>query len=209
MRRSEKRATDPDVTENVLNAEVGYLGFVTAEGTPRVVPLDFVVDRTTVYFHGATAGEKYEALRDSAKVCFSVSVPYSVIPSYWLAAENARGATHFYESVQIDGAVTLIEDRHEKAVALQLLMLKYQSEGQFRLITADDPFYRKTLEETAVFRIDAERVATKVNLGQTHSVAVRRQLIEKLEERGTQTDLRTAAAMRAMLPTDSGSKGAS
>jgi len=209
MRRSEKKATHPDVTENVLKAEVGYLGFVTAEGLPRVAPLDFVADGTTVYFHGATAGEKYEALRGSPKVCFSVSVPYSVIPSYWLAAENARGATHYYESVQIDGAVTLIEDPHEKAVALQLLMLKYQSEGQFRLITADDPFYRTTLEETAVFRIDAEHVETRVNLGQSHSVRVRMQLIEKLEERGTRTDLRTAAAMRAMLPSDPGSEGTS
>ncbi len=200
MRRSDKRAEHPDLTGHILSSvEVGHLGIITPEGRPRVIPVNFVADGTTIYFHGAAAGQKYEALVGSPLVCFNVSIAYSVIPSFWLAAENARGATQFYESVQIDGRASVVTDRSEKAVALQLLMLKYQPEGGFREITPHDEFYRKALEETAVIRIEAEKVETKVNLGQQHSDRVRRDLIGRLEQRGTEADVRTAAAMRAML----------
>ena len=200
MRRADKLAAKSDVAERVLaKAEVGYLGLITTSGRPRVIPVDFAVDSGVVYFHGALTGEKYDALVTSPPVCFSVSIAYSVIPSHWLADENARGANHYYESVQIDGRGSVVTDRSQKAAALQLLMEKYQPEGGFRPISAEDPFYRKVIEETAVFRIDAERMETKVNMGQNHSERVQREVVDRLEERGTVTDRLTAALIEEML----------
>ena len=191
---------DRQTIHDVLTtAEVGYLALVKPDGRPRVAPVDFVADGTTIYFHGATDGEKHAVMAPGADVCFQAALIYSVIPSHWLTAQNARGANHYFMSVQIDGRVNEVGEPGEKARALQLLMEKYQPEGQFLPITVDEPFYAKALPATAVFRVGAVTVSTRINMGLNRSERVRRMIIDRLEERGTPVDRRTAETMRRML----------
>ena len=200
MRRSEYHTDDPRIIDSILrSSQIGYLGIVTPDGYPRVVPLNFVAEDRTIFFHGAVEGEKFTVLYSKPKVTFNVSQPYSFVPSYWLTKDHAGGASMLYRSVQINGQASVINDVVESAHALQLLMEKHQPEGGFRPITPEEDTYRKLLEETAVFRIDPDRVECRVKLAQDKPEATRRELITRLEERGQGMDLQTAAEIRRML----------
>lgn len=193
MRRMERNTSDPEVYRLIMHrAAVGYLALPLANGYPRVVPLDFVLFGEHVYFHGAREGEKFEALAGAPPVSFSAVLPYSSIPSYVFAEGYACPATHYFKSALVYGRGWIVTDFAEKATALQALMEKYQPEGDYRPISAEDPFYTKHIERTAVFRVDAERVTVKVNMGESLQPAVRQRVIEFLRRRRGPTDLETA-----------------
>jgi hypothetical protein len=142
LRRSELESKDAEIFAEVArDAEVGELGLVTADGTPRVVPLNFAAVGEAVYFHGGL---------------------------------------------------------DEKARALQALMEKYQPEGGFDEIRADDPIYSKALRGVAVFRVSGAWTA-KVKFGVNEAEKHRRLWIEKLRERGEDRDLATALEIEKTL----------
>jgi nitroimidazol reductase NimA-like FMN-containing flavoprotein (pyridoxamine 5'-phosphate oxidase superfamily) len=200
LRRSEFFTEDLTVIEEVLaTAVVGYLGIITHEGHPRVVPVNFASEKSAVYFHGALEGEKAEVIREGPQVTFHANVPYSVIPSYWLAQKHASGATMFFKSVQIDGRAVVLGDPQEKSRVLQLLMEKYQPEGGYSAVSHEDPMYQKPIAETLVVRVDPVRVAAKVKLGQNYPPATRQRIIQHLEERAEGPDLLTARQMKSLF----------
>lgn len=200
MRRQELASDDPALFREAADrCEVGYLGLVTADGTPRVVPLNFAALDTTIYFHGALAGEKHALLEGGARVSFLMALPYSLIPSYWVAPEHACPATHYFKSVDARGACTVVDDLQEKARALQALMRKYQPEGKHRPIDADDPIYLKPLRGVGVFRIAVESWTGKVKFGVNEPERIRRVLIAGLRERGRPLDLATALEIERTL----------
>src|SRR4030043_2386185 len=97
-------AKDNEIFTDIMKeAPVGHLGLVDASGYPRVVPLNFVFVRESIYFHGGKHGEKYHLLSCSPKVTFSVDVPYALIPSYWVNADRGCSITQFFKSVLIRG----------------------------------------------------------------------------------------------------------
>lgn len=193
MRRSEYAGDTERIAEELLSTEkYGYLGIMTPDGYPRVVPVNFVADGTTIFFHGAGEGEKYDAVQANSRVTFTVDRPYSLIPSYWLAIDYACPATTFFKSVQINGTIRVLDDAYEKASALNLFMEKMQPEGGYKPIDADLKMYKAALRETQVFRIDATRVTAKSKFAQNKPERVRRDLIARLRERGEPIDLLTA-----------------
>ena len=199
MRRNELESSDPAVfAEVAAAAEVGELGILTADGSPRVVPLNFAAVDGIVYFHGSLSGEKWERVQADPRCSFSMVKAYSVIPSYWTAPRYACPATHFFKSVEIRGRCELVEDLDEKARALQSLMEKYQPEGNFDPIVADDPIYGKALRGVGVFRVSGAWTA-KVKFGQNEGAKHRRGWVEKLRERGEPRDLETAAEIEKTL----------
>ena len=200
MRRDEFFTDEKKIIDEILDTvEVGYLGFNTPDGQPRVVPVNFVRVGETVYFHGASEGEKFESLKVSDRVTFHANIPLAVIPSYWISVKSAGGATHFFKSVQIDGRAFTVGDLNEKADILQKLMEKYQPEGGFKEITPDDKMYTNLLSRTAVTGIKPEQTTAKIKVGQNYPEARRRELVEKLEARGREIDKITAEAVRETL----------
>jgi nitroimidazol reductase NimA-like FMN-containing flavoprotein (pyridoxamine 5'-phosphate oxidase superfamily) len=193
MRRKKLESKDMAVFDQIVSeAEVGYLGIMTEDGYPRVVPVNFVSIDRVVYFHGAVEGEKYDLIKQSPKVTFSVDIPLAIIPSYWLSDENAGGATHLFKSILIKGRAGVVNDNNARCFALQKLMEKYQPEGQFLPIAPDEKEYDKILSITAVFRIDAENVTIKVKLPTDKPENYKLSLIDNLRKRGTAVDLKTA-----------------
>ena len=60
-----------DETRALLEASrVGHLGCV-AQGTPYVVPVNYMLDGTTIYVH-SFVGRKIRALRQNPRVCLQV-----------------------------------------------------------------------------------------------------------------------------------------
>lgn len=201
MRRSELNADDSgEITELLENVEIGYLGIITSNGYPRVVPLNFVAIERRIYFHGAAEGEKFETLVSEPKVTFNIDRLYAIIPSDWLANRGyACPATTFYKSITIKGRGRSVSDLSEKAECLQRIMEKYQPQGGYQPIEASNKMYKKPLEEVAVFRIDPEELDFKKQFGQSLSVEVRRKLIDKLFERNLGNDRLGAEEIRKML----------
>jgi nitroimidazol reductase NimA-like FMN-containing flavoprotein (pyridoxamine 5'-phosphate oxidase superfamily) len=183
----------------VRRATIGHLGIMTPDGYPRAVPVNFVAVGQTVYFHGATSGEKYEAFAARQKVTMSIAVPYAPIPSYWRAKDYACPANQFYKSVLIRGRGRLADTAEEKADALQALIEKHQPEGGYVAISAEKPLYKKPIDEVAVYRIDPVRVDVRLSFGQDYEPEVRRELILRLEERDGPMDRETAEEIRKTL----------
>lgn len=195
---AEERAVAREVLDQ---AQVGYLGVLTAEGYPRVVPVSFVAEDTTVLFHGAGHGEKHAALKTAPRVTFNANIAYSNIPSFWMMEGMACPATVLFKSVQIDGRGHIVEDLDEKALALQRIMEKYQPEGGFLAITTEDPLYEQMLGVVQVFRVEPERISVRAKFAQTQPEPVRKELIAKLEERNQGMDHETAEEIRKTLNT--------
>lgn len=192
MRRHELSVQDDAFLAEVAGQAVeGYLALVTPDG-PRAVALNFAVAEGAVWFHGSLAGEKYEALRDGAPVGFTMTVPYSLIPSHWSAPSHACPATHFFKSVEARGRCAPVDDPALKAVGLQALMEKYQPEGEYTPISADLKMYRGALKSVGVFRLEIASWTGKRKFGQNEPEKLRRQWVVKLRERGTALDLATA-----------------
>jgi nitroimidazol reductase NimA-like FMN-containing flavoprotein (pyridoxamine 5'-phosphate oxidase superfamily) len=194
MRRHELESHDPALfAELARRCEVGYLGLVTADGMPRVVPLNFAVVGQDIYFHGALAGEKFDLLQAGPRVSFMMALPYSLLPSYWLAKGYACPATHYFKSVDARGTCAPCDDVVEKARGLQALMEKYQPEGEYTPITADNPLYTKALRTVGVYRIAVQNWTGKQKFGVNETEATRRKMIAGLRQRGQPRDLETAA----------------
>lgn len=182
---------------------VVHLASTTAAGEPLIRTLHAVVLRDGLYFHGAPAGEKIEAVGRQAVV--SGEEILAEIPSYFLDPERACPATTYYESVQVHGGIEQVEDPDEKAAALQALMEKYQPEGGHVPIVATDPLYRKAVAGVLVLRISLQRLDGKAKLGQNRSPADLRQVLQRLWERGLPTDPQAVERVAARLHAAEGS----
>ncbi|MBI4665077.1 MAG: pyridoxamine 5'-phosphate oxidase family protein [Nitrospinae bacterium] len=196
MRRSEFEVDATDAQELFSAIEVGQLGFVDGDGWPMTLPVNFAFSGGKIFFHGAVDGAKYHALKNGAKVTFLAYIPYSYIPSYWRSSEFACPATMLFKSVLMKGWGDVITDAEEKALALGLLMAKYQPEGGHAPISAIAPLYAKELSNTAVFRVTPERVDVKQKFAQNLPLEVRNMLIEKLVARNKGMDVKTAEEIR-------------
>lgn len=199
MRRAEFSSTAwPEIHEVLDQAEIGSLGIIVADGSPRVIPVNFarVSMDGMIGFHCAMEGEKWEAFQSEPFVTFSAIIPHAIIPSYWTTNTHASGATHYFKSVQINGQLKVVTQPTEKAYILQALMEKYQPEGQYLPVAAEEPMYVKSLKETGVIEIRPERVTAKMKFGQNLPEHTRLKLIELLNERGRPIDLATAEEIR-------------
>jgi len=197
LRRHEKELTDEAVIGQVLDAaEWGVLGLPSLGGPPLLVPMNFVHLDGKVYFHGAHAGEKMEALKQAGgSATFVVVDAYAQIPSYAFDPERACPASQYFRSVLLQGRIGEVEDPARKAAVLDALMRKLQPEGGYRPITAEDPMYAGSVGAVAVLELTVERRTAKCELGQRLTPARRDVVRDLLAHRGGPGDLRTLEAM--------------
>lgn len=73
--RKKKNAITADAAESLLEkSRRGVFAVNGDDGYPYAIPVNYFYDRNEqkIYFHGARAGHKVDALRASDKVCFTV-----------------------------------------------------------------------------------------------------------------------------------------
>jgi uncharacterized protein len=190
-------AIPPEAMALLDEAPFGYLGLVAVDdGFPLVVPVNFVYQNDGILIHGAIEGEKMRALARDARATFSVARAYSLIPSHFGGGSDACTASQYFVSVVVKGRAAVVDAPSEKAEALAALMGKLQPEGGYRPISADDPAYASSVDETAVIRIAVETLSARVKLGQSLTPERRERILAGLAERGSPLDLETAEAMR-------------
>jgi uncharacterized protein len=199
VRRKDFEVDDKSRMEKVLrSAEIGTLAFNGPDGWPRMTAVNYAYDGR-ILWHGAVAGERRECLRKDPRASFFAVSLQTYLPSHFLYEEDASGSSVAFQSVAVRGKCVSIEDPAEKCAVLNLLMEKYQPEGRYRRLSAEDEMYKKVLRMTGAFALIPETMTGKFKFAQQKSEEDRRRIAAKLRERGTPSDLLVAEEMLRTL----------
>lgn len=182
----------------LAEAPVVRVAGTTEAGTPVLRTLHAVVVDGAICFHGAPVGEKSEAVGRLAVIAADELV--ATIPSHVFDPERACPATTYYRSAQAHGVLEAVDDPHLKARVLQALMEKYQPEGGYVPITADDPRYRGAVRGIAVVKMSLGTVDGKAKLGQNRSADDLSRVLWFLWGRGEPGDPRAVDLVRECNP---------
>ncbi len=149
MRRSDRMITERSRVEEILRrARVCRIGW-NGSPFPYVVPVNFVYEQGTIWFHCALEGEKLDRLREDPHVCVEVDEELSVRESDRACAWSLR-----YRSVIARGRAQEIRDPAAKEAALQLLMRKYSGRSGWEIAAAE-------LSRVAVVAVSLSEISGK------------------------------------------------
>lgn len=148
MRRKEKQMSATDAIETLAQTRFGTLACIGLNGYPYSVPLNYVLENNTIYFHSAKNGAKLENILHNKNVSFS-AVRYERLLSEQFDTE--------YDSVIAFGEAALVTDEQEKRSALLLLIEKY-SPG-FRRQGLD--YIERAANAVAVVKIQVQHMTGK------------------------------------------------
>ena len=117
--RKKKNEINTEEAKAILHhARRGVLAVHGDEGYPYAIPVNFLYDdqEQRIYFHGAHAGHKVDALRACDKVCFTV-----------LSDEIIRGEpwAPYMQSVVVFGRCRLLKSGPEALALVKRLAMKY------------------------------------------------------------------------------------
>ena len=103
MRRAKKAIPDEAAKRLLQTERRGVLAVNGDLGYPYAVPVNFLYDEAAgkLYFHGARAGHKADALRRDERVCFTVCGAERVEPEApWAEAALRRLAAKYYPDAE-------------------------------------------------------------------------------------------------------------
>ncbi len=74
LRRKKRAITDEEARELLATCKRGVFAVNGDDGYPYAIPVNYFFDaeHDKIYFHGAKAGHKVDALKRDDKVCFTV-----------------------------------------------------------------------------------------------------------------------------------------
>ena len=124
MRRAKKAIPDEAAKRLLQTERRGVLAVNGDLGYPYAVPVNFLYDEATgkLYFHGARAGHKADALRRDERVCFTVCGAERIEPEEPWAP--------YLQSAVVFGRCRLMEDGPEAEAALRRLAAKYYPDAE-------------------------------------------------------------------------------
>ena len=190
-----------DAVERFVDAqELGRLISVGADGTPHLGLYPFVRSEGAVDLHLVREDEVAVDLRARPRCLLEVDEVLGVIPSYWVHRDYGGAATAYHRTVIFECVATVLDDPAAVAAQQERLMARYQPEGGFRPVRADDPLYGGALRQLTAVRLAVQGVRTKFKLAQNRPPETRRQIIQFLRERGRPNDERAADALESTLP---------
>ncbi len=163
-----------------LNGQpTGRVASIDKDGFPQVIPMNFVYYNNAIYMHSHPFGEKLDNLRRNQNVGFEVDQHVCFMPSYYFHPTDASQADTLYISVVIKGKAEIIQERNEKASALNALMEKYQKEGRYEPLDADMP----VVDEVAIIKIVPKDMRGKYKIGQHWARPYRLKMAKHIVER--------------------------
>jgi nitroimidazol reductase NimA-like FMN-containing flavoprotein (pyridoxamine 5'-phosphate oxidase superfamily) len=124
LRRSDRTMSAQDSVALLQRALVGRVATIDAEGTPYVVPLNFVYEHRgrRIHLHLARQrGHLASNLEFSSKVCFEVDEPGPLVAT----GDAGCNTDQVYESVVCFGRAKVIDDEREKERIARLFVRKY------------------------------------------------------------------------------------
>ena len=142
---------DRAATEAVLTSNRrGILAMNGDNGYPYAIPINYFYDIKTqkIYFHGAKAGQKVDALKASDKVCFTVYGDERI--------DESEPWAPYVQSAVVFGRCRLLEAGSESIARLKEFAMKYYPDEDL----ADDQIARNG-KATQMFEITIEHMSGK------------------------------------------------
>ena len=158
MRRKDREVLDEiKIDEFIRNRDCCRIGFYDKENDEvYIVPLNFgysnIDNKRVFYFHGAKEGRKIELISKTKKVSFEMDSNHELI-----VGKMACNYSERYQSVMGIGIISFVEDKEEKAKALNEIM--FQSTGE-----KDWEFPEPMLNGVVVFKIEVTSISVKERL---------------------------------------------
>lgn len=148
MRRKDREMNRDFALMVVDTCEYAVLSLIRPDGSPYAVPVSIARDQDSIYFHGAPAGEKAEAMEANPRVSLA-----------------CVGATHRmeheftteYESAIVFGTAARVTEEAELLYALRLICERHTPLNMDRF----DEEVARSLTRTAVWRIAIDSVTGK------------------------------------------------
>lgn len=122
--RKKKNALDITSTKNLLQQNRrGVLSMNGDDGYPYAIPVNYLYDEDNkkIYFHGARAGHKVDALKACDKVCFTVYGNEMIKEETWAP---------YMQSVVVFGRCHLLETSEKTMTLLKKFAMKYYPNEQ-------------------------------------------------------------------------------
>ena len=116
MRRKRQQLTEAECVEILMKNTSGVLAVLGDNGYPYAVPLSYVYDSSSLYFHCAKSGHKLDAIKSCDKVSFCVIDQDLVAPEKY---------TTYFRSVIIFGRASVVDQEDEIRSAIEKLVIKY------------------------------------------------------------------------------------
>lgn len=155
--------------------KVGRVASIDEQGYPQIIPMNFVYVKNdmidtlssnknigAVYMHSHPFGEKIENIKRNSKVGFEVDSYVCFLPSYYFHPTDASQADTLYVSVVIKGNASIVQNKDEKANALNALMKKYQKEGGYESLSSN----MVSVREVTVLKVVPDQIRGKYKIGQ-------------------------------------------
>ncbi len=139
-----------------------------------------------IYMHSHHRGEKIENLERNQKVGFEVDKEICFLPSYYFHPTDASFADTLYTSIVIKGKASIVSDNQEKAFAMNKMMQKYQSEGNYTELNQD----AKSIIHLTVIKINVDTIDGKYKIGQEWSDSFKKDIVNKIIQREGRTRAR-------------------
>lgn len=146
MRRTRQQLSQAETEEILKNGVTGVLAVHGDGGYPYAVPVNYVYKDGKIYFHGARAGHKFDAIARDDKVSFCVIDRDEVVPEKLTTA---------YRSAIVFGRARLLEGEETLQAAYELGMRFLPDPDR---VNAE---IEKDLPRLACFEIVPERVTGK------------------------------------------------
>ncbi len=150
--RRKKREIDRGTAESLLEkSRRGVLAVNGDNGYPYAVPINYLYDKDSnkIYFHGARAGHKFDALQKCDKVCFTVYGNETI-------KKEMEAWAPFVQSVVVFGRCRLLETDSKTTSILKRLAMKYYPSEQ--LVNDEIAHDGKAVQ---VFEIEIEHLSGK------------------------------------------------
>lgn len=116
MRRKKQQLTEDECIEILRKNTSGVLAVLGDSEYPYAVPLSYVYDNSSLYFHCARSGHKLDAIKSCDKVSFCVIDQDLVVPKEY---------TTYFRSVIAFGRASVIDQEDEIRSAIEKLAVKY------------------------------------------------------------------------------------
>lgn len=116
MRRKNQMLSDEACLAILKESTSGVLAVSGDDGYPYAVPLSYVYENGSIYFHCALCGHKLDAVRKNEKASFCIIAKDQVVPEKY---------TTYYQSIIAFGKIRIPESETEKREALEKLAQKY------------------------------------------------------------------------------------
>ena len=148
IRRQDRALSQADAEIILTEGIYGVLSTISADQTPYGMPMTYIYDHGSLYFHGATAGHRMENLLQNPNACFTVVAQNQQSPGTF---------TTYYRSAIAFGTITIVSDEIEKREAL-IKMLQHHYPD---VADQHEQYTDARIHKTALFRLDISYLTAK------------------------------------------------